>query len=261
MYAKLFSRITESSIIEESITTRWVFVALLAISDSDGTVIGTDIAIARRINVPLVDFEVSMKVLMAPDEHSNSQEFEGRRVIPSVGERGYFLTGYAKYRNLKTEDERRSYMKEYMAQRRSCKHSVNNVNFQLAQLTHTEAEADTKAEAETIMSRNVLNYLNEKTGKKFQAVNGSLKFIEARIKEGATEDQCRAVIDLKCSDWLNKPDYKQYLRPKTLFNGENFSNYVGEIGADKPKTESINDSWDRAKIEHDQKLNEAKNSN
>lgn len=138
MYAKLFSRITESSILEESVTTRWVFVALLAIAESDGTVIGTDVAIARRINVPLSDFEESMKVLMAPDPHSNNLDFGGARIILSSGERGYFLTGYARYRSLKTEDERRQYMKEYMAKKRS---NVNSVNFPLAQLTHAEVEA------------------------------------------------------------------------------------------------------------------------
>lgn len=148
MYAKLFSRITESSLIEESITTRWVFVAMLAISEPDGTVIGTDIAIARRINVPLKDFEESMKVLMSEDRDSNNQDHEGARIIPSVGERGYFLTGYQRYRGLKTEDDRRAYMAQYMAKKRASVNNVNNdvnsVNIQLAQLTHAEADTNTE---------------------------------------------------------------------------------------------------------------------
>lgn len=144
MYAKLFSRITESSLIEESITTRWVFVAMLAIADPDGTVIGTDIAIARRINVPLIDFSDSMKVLMSEDVDSNNQDHSGARIIHSRGERGYFLTGYQRYKGIKTEDERRHYMKEYMAKKRAL---VNSVNIPLAQLTHTEVEAPIKVEA------------------------------------------------------------------------------------------------------------------
>lgn len=152
MYAKLFSRITESSLIEESITTRWVFVAMLAIAEPDGTVIGTDIAIARRINVPLKDFEESMKVLMSEDRDSNNQDHEGARIIPSVGERGYFLTGYQRYRGLKTEDDRRAYMAQYMARKRASVNNVNNdvnsVNIQLAQLTHAEAELNTKPKKE-----------------------------------------------------------------------------------------------------------------
>lgn len=154
MYAKLFSRITESSIIEESITTRWVFVAMLAIADIDGTVIGTDVAIARRINVPLDDFKEALKVLMSKDDHSNNQDYEGRRILPSTSERGYFLTGYSRYRDLKDEEDRRQYMKEYMRLRREqkrretsdnkqVKKPVNFCKLPLAQLTHIDTEADT----------------------------------------------------------------------------------------------------------------------
>jgi hypothetical protein len=148
MYAKLFSRITESSLIEEDITTRWVFVAMLAIADPDGTVIGTDIAIARRINVPLGDFEKSMKRLMDADPSSNNKDFEGRRVLPSPGERGYFLTGYTRYRSLKTEAERREYMRVYMKKYRQedpVNVNVNRVNSALAQLTHAEEDAEAEA--------------------------------------------------------------------------------------------------------------------
>ncbi len=146
MYAKLFSRITESSIIEESVTTRWVFVALLAIADQDGTVIGTDVAIARRINVELEDFQSSMKVLMSEDKDSNNPEYQGRRVLPSEGERGYFLTGYGKYKSIKTEEERRSYMRQYMHEYRSKNHvdvnNVKSVNNLLAPLTHTDTSTN-----------------------------------------------------------------------------------------------------------------------
>lgn len=163
MYAKLFSRITESSIIEESITTRWVFVGLLAIADLDGTVIGTDIAIARRLNVLLEDFEASMKVLMAPDKESNNQDFEGRRIIPSQGERGYFLTGYQRYRSLKSEDERREYMRVYMNNKRhkdkELQENVNSVNSELAQLTHTEANTANKHKQEEEVFKDSINHL------------------------------------------------------------------------------------------------------
>lgn len=231
MYAKLFSRITESSIIEESITTRWVFVALLAISDSDGTVIGTDIAIARRINVPLIEFEASMKVLMAPDNHSNNQEFEGKRVVPSVGERGYFLTGYAKYRNLKTEDERRSYMKEYMAQRRSCKHSVNNVNFPLAQLTHTEAEANTDPNTEEVVALK---------GKNRKSVLSEEEFL-ASLKASPAYNHVNVPVELsKMDTWLLANPGRKKTRKFVV----NWLNRIeAPISSNGTKTESIADSW------------------
>ena len=67
MYAKLFSRIAQSSLMEEKVTTRYVFMMMLAISDRHGDVIGTDVAIARTMNVTLLEFVNSVKPLLAPD--------------------------------------------------------------------------------------------------------------------------------------------------------------------------------------------------
>lgn len=118
MYAKLYSRITESSIIEEPVIVRWVFVGMLAIAEVDGTVIGTDIAIARRLNVSIEELQEALKVLMAPDPRSNNMDYEGRRIIESPNERGYFLTSYEKYRSLQSKEMRREYMKDYMENKR-----------------------------------------------------------------------------------------------------------------------------------------------
>lgn len=82
----------------------------------------------------------------------------------------------------------------------------------------------------------VIDYLNSKTGKKFQPVDANTKLIRARIKDGATWETLTGVVDLKCRDWLNDPKMHEYLRPATLFNAEKFNQYVGLIGAPRPKT-------------------------
>lgn len=127
MYAKLMSRITESSLMDEEIPVRYCFVMLLAIADPQGYVVGTDVAIARRLNMPLADFKHCLNQLMQPDPNSNSMEHEGRRVIDSDCERGYFLVNYAKYRDTRDEEDRRRYMKEYMRKYREGK-DVTHVN-------------------------------------------------------------------------------------------------------------------------------------
>ncbi len=113
MYAKLFSRITESSLMEEDVATRFVFMALLAIADPQGYVIGTDVALARRMNMPFQDFNAAIKRLMAPDPESNSKEEDGRRIVRSDCERGYYLVNYLKYRNTRDEGARRDYQRAY----------------------------------------------------------------------------------------------------------------------------------------------------
>lgn len=83
----------------------------------------------------------------------------------------------------------------------------------------------------------VLNFLNEKTKSRFRdEVN--LKLIIARLKSGASVDDCRAVIARKFRDW-HGTDMKQYLRPATLFNATKFEQYLGEcVVVDEVKDET-----------------------
>jgi hypothetical protein len=126
MYVKLFSRIFESSLWEEPLTVRFVFIALLALADPAGYVVGTDIALARRLNVSLDDFRRAIDRLMQPDPESNSKAEQGRRIVRSDGEQGYRIVNYLLYRNLKDPAQRRQYMRQYMACRRAaCDSDVN----------------------------------------------------------------------------------------------------------------------------------------
>ncbi|MBM3839012.1 MAG: hypothetical protein FJ398_13800 [Verrucomicrobia bacterium] len=97
MYAKLFSRITESSLMEEDVLTRYVFIMLLAIADPKGYVIGTDVALARRLNIPLAEFKAAIERLMTPDPES--KEEDGRRImrIDDDSRRGYRLVNQNTY--------------------------------------------------------------------------------------------------------------------------------------------------------------------
>ena len=162
MYAKLFARIAQSSIMEEEVKTRYVFMMLLAVADDKGDIIGTDIAIARMINIPKSDFVVAIERLKAPDPDSNSPYHEGRRLIPSDSGRGYTVVNYLTYRAIKSNAEKRDYMKNYMRDRRAkekeekdlekdLENPVNSVKpckTLLTDVTHTEAEAEAEADTE-----------------------------------------------------------------------------------------------------------------
>lgn len=160
MYVKLFARITESSLMEEEIAVRYTFVMLLALADPSGLVVGTDIAISRRLNMPTKLFAKCVKSLQEPDPSSNSKECDGRRIIPSEAERGYQIVNYAKYRDLQSEDERRAYMRDYMRNYREGKptahvpkekpvNNVKNSKPRLAKLTQADAASEASSEAKT----------------------------------------------------------------------------------------------------------------
>lgn len=76
----------------------------------------------------------------------------------------------------------------------------------------------------------VIDYLNQKTGKGFKATSrATQKFISGRIVDGYTIDDFKSVIDIKTKQWLNDVQMNSYLRPSTLFSPTNFENYLNEV--------------------------------
>lgn len=84
----------------------------------------------------------------------------------------------------------------------------------------------------------ILQYLNELSGRNYQAVKANLSLIESRLKEGFSLEQCKAVIDAKCKAWESDAKMSGYLRPKTLFNATNFAQYAGEIEGQTKEVQS-----------------------
>jgi len=81
------------------------------------------------------------------------------------------------------------------------------------------------------LARQVLAFLNYKAHRNYQPTAGNLDLIRARLKDGATVDQCRAIIGRKTAKWKGDPKMEEYLRPATLFNRTKFDSYLGELPA------------------------------
>lgn len=100
-----------------------------------------------------------------------------------------------------------------------------------------------KSVTENILSSNldiakeIINYLNKKTGRAYLPVQSNTKLILARLKEGHIADDIKQVVDLKVAEWSGT-DFDKYLRPATLFNAEKFNQYVGERKT-KPRAEKL----------------------
>ena len=81
----------------------------------------------------------------------------------------------------------------------------------------------------------ILNFLNQKTGKKYTSRSkASVKMIRERLREGFTVDEFKAVIENKANAWLNT-DYKVYLRPETLFCAKHFDSYLNDVEDEKQR--------------------------
>jgi uncharacterized phage protein (TIGR02220 family) len=83
----------------------------------------------------------------------------------------------------------------------------------------------------------IIQYLNEKTGKNFRP--GSIKtkeLIHARYGEGFTLEDFKRVIDLKSVEWQSDPHWNKFLRPETLF-GTKFESYLNQQEGKKNMSE------------------------
>ena len=85
-----------------------------------------------------------------------------------------------------------------------------------------------KPERFTAEYREIIGYLNEKTGKRFSATSRvNQGHMSARLKEGFTVEDFKHVIDVKCFQWKDDAKMAKFLRPETLF-GTKFDRYLNE---------------------------------
>jgi uncharacterized phage protein (TIGR02220 family) len=72
----------------------------------------------------------------------------------------------------------------------------------------------------------IINFLNEKTGKAFKPTTSKTKsLITARWKEGFSLADFKAVISTMAGQWMGDEKMEPYLRPETLF-GNKFEGYL-----------------------------------
>jgi uncharacterized phage protein (TIGR02220 family) len=238
MYVKIFRQIYDSTLADDwkALVT---FQQLLILCNQHGEVDMTPEAIARTTNLPLDIILAGLTVLSEPDPRSRSKLEEGRRVTLLEESRpwGWRLVNYNYYRLLRNAESKREYDREYMANKRKKSKESRRVVSSRSESQESSQAVSSKQEAKGkdnyIVSQRetaheILTFLNQKTGKAFRPVSANLDLILARLKEGATAQNCRTVIARKRMDWGDDPKMVQYLRPATLFNKIKFAQYLGE---------------------------------
>lgn len=154
MYAKIFSQIYDGTLCTngpwEALVT---FQQLLILADQEGGVDMTIPAIARRTTIPREILERGIEALMLPDPESRTPTEEGRRIIPLSNGRswGWRVVNYEKYRQIKREQDRRDYHRDYYHKRKSA--SVNTTQHDSTIQPIAEAEAEAEAEAKMLRKR------------------------------------------------------------------------------------------------------------
>lgn len=156
MYAKIFSQIYDGTLCTngpwEALVT---FQQMLILADQDGSVDMTLPAIARRTTIPKDILERGINALMQADPESRTPTEEGRRLVPLAEGRswGWRVVNYVMYRQIKREEDRREYHREYWHKRKAKDSTTPPVTTDSTRtqqpqpnqpIAYTEAEAEVK---------------------------------------------------------------------------------------------------------------------
>ena len=74
--------------------------------------------------------------------------------------------------------------------------------------------------------KDILSFLNEKTGRHFKESKETERLINGRINEGYTVEDFKKVIEKKCKEWKDDSKMASFLRPSTLFAPSHFDEYL-----------------------------------
>ena len=133
MYVKIFQDILDSSIWDEDLATRIVWITMLIMADERGVVRASTSGIRRRAGVTRDQMAQAMKVLIGPDLDSKDQTYGGRRVERI--DDGWLVLNYMKYREIRTrrqlqdaERQRRHYHDKKRETSRSSRDLTTNAS-------------------------------------------------------------------------------------------------------------------------------------
>lgn len=117
---------------------------------------------------------------------------------------------------------------------------IVTINRETGEATARNAITDTTA------ADAVIDYLNTVAGTKYQKTPKNRGYINARIAEDHTPEDCRRVIDSRWAAWKGTR-MQEYMRPCTLFNSEKFEGY---LAAAKTNVKKIAGSYFMNHIQH-----------
>ena len=227
MFAK--SIVLSDAFLDLPMSARCLYFTLGMLADDDGFV-GSPKAIMRQIGASEDDIKILIIKKFVLDLDDGIIVIKHWRINNYLRNDRYKETTYADEKKLLEVEENGSYRisdQRYTNGIPSIgKDSIGKNSKDIYIPEENPEKSDSKAE----LYRRIINYLNEKAGKKFRVGNEVTRLIDARLNAGAEEQDFYTVIDNMCSKWLDDEKMNEYLRPITLF-GSKFDSYLNT----KPK--------------------------
>lgn len=146
------------------------------------------------------------------------------------------IAKWEKHQNIEGMDKIRHQTRERVRKHREQRQlEMSNDDVTLRNATEKNREEENREEKnkedkkENIPYKNIIEHLNNKTGKKFSyKASGNQRLIKARYNEDYKYEDFIKVIDVKVNEWINNTEMNMYLRPETLFKSSNFDKYLNQ---------------------------------
>jgi hypothetical protein len=150
-YTKLWSSIITSTVWQEPLPTKVVWITILALKDARGYVGASIPGLATLAGVTVEDCETAINRFLSPDKYSRTKEYEGRRLAEAEG--GWMVLNHEKHRQGADADLRREQVK--LAARRYRERVRDKSSSGL--LTHDDADdesshTDTHSQSDALSS-------------------------------------------------------------------------------------------------------------
>jgi len=206
-YTKLFQNIIASSVWQEPMETKLVWITMLAMADQHGKVSASVPGLAHIAGVPLKATETAIETFLAPDPYSRTTDNEGRRIEPTDG--GWVILNHSKYRNMRHGDDRREYQRQWVAQKRASEQSVDRLSTMSTNVDQQSTQANTDTNTE-VQVHNTHVHPVDNAGAKAPAVCPVSESRKVGVKQRPTEQEVElyaAKIGLPQSEAAKFMDY------------------------------------------------------
>lgn len=211
-YTKLHAKIINSSIWEEPVHVRIVWITMLALADQDGIVEGAVNGLARLSRVSLEECQEALERLMGPDPYS-SDNTTGERVEAVPG--GWFIINHANYRDKQTREQAMTAerVRRYR-ERRKQDAPLPSVTTVTANACNAPKRASASASASAHPSDFEEWYQQYPIKKGKKAAMAAWRKLTAEERKKAAED-----IPVRLAFWkANNPKYEYVQHPATFLN-------------------------------------------
>ncbi len=169
MYGKIFESAFAGTLYGSGPTVFAVWSFVIAAAKPPGTVELNPKMLAACLGTDILDVREAIDFLCQPDPDSRNPEQDGRRLI-HLGGLQYQVVSFGKYRLMRSDEDRRDYMRDYMRERRSCKQQeLTKVNESKPLAKLAEAEAEAEAEKKDMAVNGRANESLNAVGEHFEA--------------------------------------------------------------------------------------------